>query len=1035
MRLLTFMSVLTIAALQSCTTNDWENPKINQINAEKPHATFMSYQTRESAIDNEYTISPYYKLLNGQWKFNFAQKPADRPKNFYKTNYDVSGWANIPVPSNWQMHGYGYANYTNANYPFKKDAPKIQHHYNPVGSYKTNFDIPEQWSEREIFIHFGGVNSAFYIWVNGKKVGYSQDSKTPAEFNITNFVQKGNNQLAVEVYQWCDGSYLEDQDFWRLAGIERNVYLHATPKVRISDFFVTATPDSNYTNGLFSATIDFTNHNNQIANNYKLNLQLTNNSGSTVFTNMVPIEFNKNTSSVSISQLINNIKLWSAESPYLYNLILELVGPDNNTVQITSSRVGFRSSEIKNGQLLINGQPIKLKGVNRHEHDPHTGHVVTKDMMLKDITLMKQNNINAVRTSHYPNDPAWYKLCDQYGLYVYDEANIESHGYGYDIDKTLANRDDFKESHLFRVKRMVERDKNHPSIIVWSMGNEAGTGPAFLECYKWTKQRDTTRPVHYERAEQSTTITEKHTDIIGWMYASMESIEKHFLGKINDRPFIWCEYAHAMGNSTGNLTDLWQFVYKHPNIQGGFIWDWVDQGLIKKDEKGNEYWAYGGDFEPEGIYHDENFCLNGLVNPDRTPHPALTEVKKVYQYVNISCLDANNFMFNIKNLYNFTNLNQFTVSYQLIKNGLVINKGQLNQINAEPQTNQIINLIKLKKFVTPGNEYFINFVVTQNQAANLIPQNFTVATEQIAIQTFNKPIEPKATNQKITITNAQNLVIEASNIKYVFDTTKGELQQLFHNNINYLLQPFKVNFWRAPTDNDFGNNMPKRCNAWKNASKNQIFTNYKLEKDNNKTNIIFSFNLPDVKSRITTTYSVYTDGSLIISNTFTPGDTTLPEMPRFGTTFTMADNYNNATWYGRGPHENYQDRNTSAFVGLYQSTVNKLYFAYTRPQENGYRTDTRWLKLTGNNSGLLFTSDSTMSFSALHNSIDDFDPGFAKNQRNAHFIVPRDSVFVCIDYAQTGVGGDDSWGRLPYAKYTVYPKPMTHTFKVNIVKP
>jgi len=518
----------------------------------------------------------------------------------------------------------------------------------------------------DVFIHFGGVNSAMYLWINGKFVGYSEDSKTPDEFNITQYLKKGSNVLAVEVYRWCDGSYLEDQDFFRLSGIERDVYLHATPKISVADFFVKAGLDANYTNGTFNLEVKVKNTIAQKNPLYNIEATLYDiPTGKKVFTEKKALHLSAESKDIlNFSAVIDSVKQWSAEHPNLYNLSIQILDAKNASVYNTTAKIGFRSVEIKNGQMLVNGKAIYIKGVNRHEHDQTTGHVISIESMKKDIQLLKQFNFNAVRTCHYPNDPMWYKLCDEYGIYLIDEANIESHGYGYDPDKTLGNKPEYMQMHMERVANMVERDKNHPSVIIWSMGNEAGTGINFLAVYKWTKERDNARPVHYERAEKQTSITERHTDIRADMYAGLNNIKK-YLDTDPDRPFIWCEYAHAMGNSTGNFQDLWDFVESHPKHQGGFIWDWVDQGIIKTNAKGNKIWGYGGDFEPEGKYTDKNFCSNGLVFPDRSLHPAIWEVKKVYQYIKIRPVDLEKQRYEIKNMFDFTNLNNYKILWEV----------------------------------------------------------------------------------------------------------------------------------------------------------------------------------------------------------------------------------------------------------------------------------------------------------------------------------------------------------------------------------
>ena len=566
---------------------EWEDPEIIGINKEASHASHFSYYSVNEAYINDPLRSPFYISLNGNWKFNWVRKPADRPVDFYKNDYDISDWAEIPVPGNWELNGYGVPIYKNNRLPFFDNFPKIPHDYNPVGSYKHNFNIPEEWDSRQVFIHFGAVRSAMYLWVNGKLVGYSEGSKTPAEFNITKYINKGNNSLSVEVYRWSDGSYMEDQDFWRLSGIDRDVYLFSTDKVQIKDFFIKAGLDENYENGVFELDVELRNFQKKSKDHFFIEMGLADAKGNIIVSSVSDkIDFeNKSSIKIDFKEFIENPNKWSAESPYLYTTIISLLNADTVPVECVSSKTGFRTSEIKDGQLLVNGKAILLKGVNRHEHDQFSGHVISEKSMIEDIVLMKSNNINAVRTSHYPDCIKWYELCDYYGLYLIDEANIESHGLGYKPENTLARKPEFLNAHLDRTISMVERDKNHPSIIIWSLGNEAGDGPNFEATSAWIHERDNTRPVHYERAARK-----PHTDIVCPMYAPISVLEKYGKEKQN-RPMILCEYAHAMGNSVGNLQDYWDVIEKYDNLQGGFIWDWVDQGLAFVNKPGYKNWV------------------------------------------------------------------------------------------------------------------------------------------------------------------------------------------------------------------------------------------------------------------------------------------------------------------------------------------------------------------------------------------------------------------------------------------------------------
>ncbi len=686
---------------------DWENPGVNEINKEAPHATMISFNTEAEALEGTRQKSANYLLLDGKWKFNFANTPAERPYWFFKNDYDTRDWKEIDVPSNWQMKGYDVPVYTNIPFPFvlyrkiygvrekKYDQqtsgrseeivpPYVTHDWNPVGSYKRSFKVPSEWKDKEIFLHFGAVSSAFYVWVNEQIVGFSEDSKTPAEFNITRFLKPGNNSLAVEVYRWSDGSYLEDQDFFRLSGIQRSVYLHARPKTYINDFFAVAGLEDNYKDGKLDLEVELKDLTGE-GKKFKIT--------TTVYDDSVSIFHQENEAlpddgkaSVSFSHQFPGIRRWSAETPDLYTLVLNLVDEKGTNLESVSTKIGFRRVEIIDSRLHINGVAVYLKGTNMHEHHDVEGHVVDEATILKDIRTMKSNNINAVRTSHYPQQELWYELCDKYGLYLVDEANIESHGTGYNKDVTLADKPEWAEAHLTRMRNMVERDKNHPSVIIWSMGNEAGDGHNFLNGYKWIKGRDKTRPVQYERAEKETNAPERHTDIWCPMYATIEQIEAYAKDPKNDRPLILCEYAHAMGNSTGNLQDYWDVIEKYPKLQGAFVWDWVDQGIQKTSDTGEKFWAYGGDFGEQGMPSDGNFCCNGLVWPDRTPHPGLSEVKKVYQYVGFEPVDLKNGLVRITNKYDFTSLSEFSFDWEVVTDGKVIGSGKIPVAGGEPRT-------------------------------------------------------------------------------------------------------------------------------------------------------------------------------------------------------------------------------------------------------------------------------------------------------------------------------------------------------------
>ena len=1022
--LLVFTSCLNLIAQD--TLLDWENPKVITINTEEPHATFHHFNA------NSLTGSPNdlsnYQSLNGTWKFHWSAKPSDRPMEFYTENYDISKWDNIDVPSDWQMKGYGYPIYTNIEYPFPKNAPYIPHDNNPVGSYKRKFHLNKDWISKEVFIHFGGVNSAFYLWINGEKVGYSEGSKTPAEFNITPYIHEGENDISVEVYRWCDGSYLEDQDFWRLSGIERDVTLYATNPISFQNIISKASLDpETYSKGALGLDV-WVNHPKKIKN---LIVEAEVLDGTTAIASLSG-EIKIGDGGQSHLQLKKNglnVDPWSAESPKLYDLHIKLKDTDGKQWDATKLKIGFRTSEIKNGQLLVNGQPILLKGVNRHEHSPINGHVVNKESMLADIKNFKKYNINAVRTSHYPNDPLWYQLCDEYGIYVYDEANIESHGYGYNKGETLAQDPQFQEMHLNRIQRMVNRDVNHPSIIVWSMGNEAGSGNNFVIPYNWIHEFDASRPVHYERAGRSNDSIHyqgRITDIISWMYHEQNDLDQRFFEIDNkkplseQRPFIWCEYAHAMGNSSGNFKDYWNWVRSRPRAQGGFIWDWMDQGLEQTSPSGEKYFAYGGDFEPNSVHTDENFCANGLMGADLTPHPGLFEVKKAYQNILFTQLDANTF--EVFNEYFFTTTANYDFKVVLLENGIEVASKSLNIAPLAPQQKIKIN-IHFDYNLNPDKEYFINFYGILNSDTPLLPKGEILVSDQFQLQDGKILVDLVNKSSKIKTKPSQDgksYTVSVGEYTYGFSEDGFGLDAIKKGDENLLLEPIQLTFWRAPIDNDFGAwsawDAPKDVDyfSYRDAAdkKELIAFEHATNKDGSET-FTYQFSYKELEATNTISYKVDKNGGLHISSNFSPEHPEkLKYMPRYGMVMVLDNQYQNTEYYGRGPLENYVDRKSASFVGLYKSKVDDFYVPYIRPQENGNRTDVRYATFTNEiGSGLNFVSDSApFSFSAHHNPMSDFDSGMAKKaQRHTTDIKPKNAVYLHIDYGQTGVGGDDSW--------------------------
>ena len=1031
---------------------EWENPEIFQINREKPTASFYRYASQKEALKNDnWKNSSMYKSLNGTWNFHFADSVSARPADFYKNDFSLKGWDTINVPSNWEMKGFGVPIYVNRIYAFPTNPPFIPHNINNVGSYKRDFEIAKNWGDKDIYLHFAGVSGAMYVWVNGKKVGYNEGSKTAVEFKITDFVKAGKNNVSVQVLRWSDASYMEDQDFWRLSGIERDAYVYASNKVTIRDFRVISDLQNNYKDGLFNTNLKVDNNtNNEVKNIIEVKL-LDGETEVYVAKKQVTLKSGRNT--VDFHKILKDVKTWNAEKPNLYSLLIHLKGADNKTIVATSIKVGFRNIKIVNGQFLVNGKPVLIKGANLHDHSDTEGHTVSEALTFKDLQVMKQNNLNAIRCSHYPKDPHFYRMCDKYGFYVVDEANIESHGLGttnQGLDKNKkgqkkhpAYQPEWKEAHLDRTIRMFERDKNFPSIVTWSLGNEAGNGDNFFATYKWLKQNDATRPTQYEGATKYA-----NTDIQAPMYWSIEKMIA-YAEKNTDRPLIQCEYAHAMGNSTGNLQKYWDVIEKYDNMQGGFIWDWVDQGILTKNEEGVPFWAYGGDLGADAYRSDVNFCLNGIVNPDRTAHPALYEVKKVYQYIKFKPSNLKIGEINIKNIYDFTNLSEYKFTWLLLEDGKEVGRGDLSQLDIASYQSKTVK-IDLPKLKNPNAEYHLNVYALNRNETDLVPNNYVVASEQFELQSSSLVAKSTISKDAISITSENNITkISNDNFDLKVDVKTGKITGLDYGKGNVLVQSISPNFWRAVTDNDFGAKSPKKLAVWKKATENQklkrikIFNNSKKISTSNASNVKGAvrihtvFDLASVKGQVTIEYTIHPSGEITVTNKLNKLDKKLPHLPRFGNNFIIKNEYNNIQWFGRGPHENYNDRNTSAFVGDYKASVEDLYFPYIRPQENGHRSDIRWVNFTDiTGKGIRIEGEQLFGFSAHHQYNDDFDAGETKKQRHTTDIVKRDFVNINIDYMQTGVGGDNSWSAkaLAHKEFRVLPADIEYSYSIIPLK-
>ena len=1044
-----FLLILTVFTASSCQNkykdvayeetlpHDWENPAVSEINRESPRAYFIPYASAEEALQNDLWKSPFIQSLNGTWQFNLSHTPYVRPFYFFMDDYDTSDWTTLKVPANWEMHGFDVPIYTNIKYPHEATPPTIQKHYNPVGSYKRTFTIPENWSGQEIILHFGAVSSAMYVWVNEQKVGYSEDSKTPAEFNISKYLKKGENSLAVEVYRWSDGSYLEDQDFWRMSGMTRDVFLMARHPQHIRDFRVSSPLVNNYKDGDFKLSVEVAN---SASTTPSVTLEAVLMDGQNQIAQMSQaVQTADQPVVVNLGASVPAAKPWSAENPNLYQLLITLKDESGKIIEVLRQDVGFRTVEIKNTQLLVNGVAIYLKGVNIHEHNDTTGHYVDEATMLADIKLMKSHNINAVRTSHYPQPERWYELCNQYGLFLIDEANVESHGMGYGKE-SLAKDPVWKDAHLFRTRNMFERDKNQPSVIIWSLGNEAGNGVNFEATYAYLKSVDASRPVQYEQAGNGA-----NTDIMCPMYATIQDMENYAKNK-PAKPYVQCEYAHSMGNSTGNLQDYWDVIEKYPSLQGGFIWDWVDQGILTKDAQGTKFWAYGGDLGSDTLPTDGNFCCNGLIHPDRTVKPTVTEVGKVYQHIGFKASNLVKGEVEILNKYSFTNLSEYTFNWEVMADGQVLKSGEISDLELAPNTNKKVQL-DLNVDVQPATEYFLNISAKLKNAKGILPAGTKLAYEQFQLPLQKKAMAiSKADLPALSSKEEGNMiVVEGTGFKINFIKDEATLKSYQLNGKEMLLSGPVPNFWRAPTDNDFGNDLHKRSGVWRKAGEQKTVQSAAVSQKGNEVVVSFIFDLMDEKKQVianyNSNYTVLGSGEVIVSNSFKMMKDSLPEIVRFGVNLVMPREFDQMSWMGRGPHESYADRKTSALVGLYSGSVTEQYFPYIRPQENGNKTDVRWMSISNKDGlGLQFIGLALLSVSAHHQIMEDFEsPGRTdgsikdyKNmvRRHTNDVKPRELTSINIDYKQMGVGGDNSWGAWTHDEYRLKEKSYNYSFRI-----
>ena len=1084
-----------ICALAACSGPDlgvtpaahWNDINVIREHAQAPRAHFLGYAEAGQALHGDRAGNPRFVSLNGQWKFAYAAAPAVRPRDFHRPEFDVSGWEEIRVPANWERQGYGYPIYVNVPYPFEVDEPRVPTDDNPVGSYRRDFTVPQDWAGLSVLLRFGAVSSAFYVWLNGTYVGYSEGSKTASEFNVGSLLRPGVNNLAVAVYRWSNGSYLEDQDFWSLSGIQRDVILEARPTARVRDYFVHAGLTNGYRDGAFGLDLELVNDGAKaVARALSVEIR---DGDEVLYADRANLSLAPGSSTHRFSTTLAGVRSWSAEAPNLYTLLVSLDGGGRSGGESFAQRIGFRTVAIDNGRFLVNGRHVRLKGVNLHEHHHETGHVVDEATMLRDIRLMKAANINAVRNSHYPHQERWYELTDEHGLYVVDEANIESHGFGYDHHATLGNKAHWMPHHLDRTQRMLERSKNFPSVVIWSLGNEAGDGVNLGATYRWIKERDPSRPVQYETEGDIREVGERHSDFHSSMYWSHRQLEEYALGG-GDRPFLLIEYAHSMGNSTGNLIDYWEVINRHEVLSGGFIWDWVDQGLLEYDDAGRRYWTFGGDYGPPDVPSSGNFNMNGILFPDRRLQPAYWEVKRIYQYVDFVAENLAKGVVGVVNNYDFTSLSEFELQWAVSADGQVVQQGRVTNAACMPQPGPAADpappetgppgcdldigpdsagLVRLPYdpgVFAGGAEYHLNLRLAAPAGWGVLPPGHVLAAAQFRLQgktgafrAVDDALEadPASAAPQVSLhRSASALTFAGKEFSAAFDAGTGFLASLAWRGTDLLTAPLAPNFWRAPTDNDYGNYMHEWAAAWQQASGQCALRSLVIgDRDAARATLSTEHVCSDDASRPLaswrTDWAIHASGRIDVDNRFEKiGDS--PAVPRIGMNAEVMASLDRVDWFGRGPFENYVDRRLAANVGRYGNRVADHLVPYMRPQENGYKTDTRWLSLSnGSDAALLVIAGETIGFSVHHNRLEDFvppvkiaitsedGPGARDNpdRVNVHVndIAPRPLISLNIDYGQMGVGGNDSWGARTLDTYSLLDSSYRYRFTLRPYTP
>ena len=1020
---------------QAPASDPWQDATVTHINRMPMTAHYLPFTTESGALAQlrmddaqRFQLNPQTerrRSLNGVWKFKLVKSPSLALTDFFKTSYDVSGWQNIQVPGSWELQGFDAPIYTDVTYPFEANPPLVPQDYNPVGHYVHEFTVPEEWKGMDIIMDFEGVESAFYLWINGKRVGYSEDSRLPAHFNISPYLKKGKNRLALKVFRFSDGSYLEDQDYWKYSGIERSVFIQARPKSRLNDYVLGNALINHYKDGNFTLDVSML----QPQKGQKVEVKVLTAAGKALYAQSQTIASATDTL-LHFANVIKGVQPWNAEQPYLYTLVINTTDKNGRVQESVAQPFGFRTVEMKNGLLMVNGVVLTIKGVNRQEHNAIHGRTLNIDEMVKDVKMMKQFNINAVRTSHYPNYSEWYQLCDKYGLYMVGEANIECHGILETKYKQLADRDDWYPAFHDRMYRMIKRDRNHTAVIIWSMGNESGYGKNFEKLYDLSKAIDPTRPVQYEGGGYNA-----KSDIYCPMYARIWSLQRHVTQR-DARPLILCEYAHAMGNSEGNLKDYWDLIYKHDQLQGGFIWDWVDQTFAKTDDKGHRFWAYGGDMGFVGVVNDSNFCANGLVAADRSLHPHIWEVKKVYQNIAFEPVPFSANRIKVTNRFDYTTLDNYQLAWAVETNGETVASGKMNFPSLKPHQSGEMVIPMGQLPATAHNEYFLTLRASTKKATGAVPAGHEVAIEQVLLPVQVDKADVAVPGQLQKAETADEIAIKGQDANYsvTFSKKTGEMTSLKYDGQEMLIAGLQPNFWRGITDNDVANGTQVRCGTWREAASKMVLKGIEdlTPSNKDKATVVATFDMPEQQSELQVTYEAMADGRIHVDMHFTPGNKALPEMPRLGMRMILKADYDQMTWLGRGPQENYADRKSGYLIGKYSASVWEQYHPYVRAQETANKCDVRWFTLASKaNKGLKVVGDEPLSVSAWNFPQADllYAPSMQEH-RHGGCVDKKPMVWVNIDHRQMGVGGDNTWGAMVHPEYTITPHEWSYGFTI-----